>query len=252
MLALSERLGAVWVDNTVEPPRTAFNNSTTVDAIRWYLQLATEFSVKPNFGPTQLEDRDSLISENRAAMWISLNPGNYQTLNVGVAPLPFPADGGGETGFTQLSGYFISSSASPEARQACWQWITFLTEQPNASWGFPANRSLAESEAYRQQVGPELANAYLASIGDGVQLAAGNFAEQAEWIRVTQWWLVDAYDKVVAGESDLETALADAQSLADAYRNCVIDNGATADEEAQWACVQELDEELYTRFRGNQ
>ncbi|HUM72164.1 MAG TPA: extracellular solute-binding protein, partial [Chloroflexota bacterium] len=141
LLALSEQLGAVWVDNTIDPPRTGFTQPATVEAIRWYMQLSTEYGVKPVFDGTQTEDRDSLIREGRAGMWITLSPGEYEMPDVGVAPLPFPVDSTAVPGATQLSGYFISGTASPETRQACWQWITFLTEQPNATWGIPARRS---------------------------------------------------------------------------------------------------------------
>lgn len=252
LLALSEQLGAVWVDNTVDPPRTGFSQPATVEAIRWYMQLSTEYGVKPVFDATQTEDRDSLIREGRAGMWITLSPGEYEMPNVGIAPLPFPVESTAAPGATQLSGYFISSAAAPEARQACWQWLTFLTEQPNATWGIPARHSVAESAAYRQNVGAELADAYLASIGSGEQLAARSFAVQADWIRWTQWWLIDAYDQVIAGEHDLESALAAAQSLADTYRNCIIDNNATASETGQSTCIWELDETLYNRFWGGQ
>lgn len=249
MLVFSERLGAMWVDDTVEPPRTDFTNPATVEAIRWYIQLTTEFAVKPTFSFAALEneDRDSLITEGRAAMWITINPGEYELPNIGVVSLPSTEN---VTGFTNLSGFFISSATSSNTRQACWQWLTFLTEQPNATWGFPARRSIAESDIYRAQVGADLVEAYQATISGGEQLSSGSFAEQAAWIRITQWWLFDAYDQVVAGESDLESSLAAAQSLADAYRNCIIDSEAIANEEAQWDCVREFDEDLYYQFQG--
>ncbi|HUM72163.1 MAG TPA: hypothetical protein PLK31_25340, partial [Chloroflexota bacterium] len=108
------------------------------------------------------------------------------------------------------------------------------------------------SAAYHQHVGAEVADAYLTSIGSGEQLAARSFAVQADWIRWTQWWLLDAYAQVIAGEHDLEGALAAVQDLADAYRNCIIDSNATASETGQAACIRELDEGLYNRFWGSQ
>ena len=46
----------------------AFNDPSTVEALRWYASLSTEYGVKPVFG-TDFAERDALISSGRAAMW---------------------------------------------------------------------------------------------------------------------------------------------------------------------------------------
>ena len=55
-----------------------------------------------------------------------------------------------------MLGYAISAEAAhPEA---CWQWIAFLSQQSQASFGMvPPRKSIAESAVYEQLVGADAA-----------------------------------------------------------------------------------------------
>jgi multiple sugar transport system substrate-binding protein len=252
LLPLLQRRGARLIDETTDPPAFILNDPATVEALRWYADLSTEYEVKPIFlgdiadfadANTFLFEREALINEGRAAMWTSDIVsifGDRSELNTGVAPMPVGIDGssGGGSSF----GYFIS--AETEARQACWQLITFLTEQPALTQGLPARRSVAESDAFRQQVGAERADVFRASV-TGTGDFTGDVFEGESWMSAAgSFWLGRAYDQVVKGEAGAEEALNAAQKMADDYRACVILKDAISDQDGWQACMLEVDPDM--------
>jgi multiple sugar transport system substrate-binding protein len=255
LLLITERLGARLIDENADPPAFTFNDPATVEAMRWYVGLTTEHEVKPVYitdlndllsSTSAMVEREALITEGRVGMWSSSATAAYvfggqRELNVGVAPLPVRADGRGAGGPLTTSGYFISSET--ENRQACWQWLTFLNNQPAAVQGLPARRSVAESEAFRQQVGAERAEAYVASISESEEQSAFQILTDEEWLGGAIYWYGQAFGQIVDGEATVEEALDMAQQLAEDYRACVI-AGDDFGQAAWQACVQEVDPTL--------
>ncbi|MGD9315874.1 MAG: extracellular solute-binding protein [Anaerolineae bacterium] len=254
ILVLSTGLGANLVDENADPPAFTYNDPSVVEALRWYAGLTTEHGVKPILladitklaGASSLTlEREAMINEGRAAMWTSTGAtagvyGDRGDLNLGSAPLPAePGTAGGS--YSGASGYFIS--AETENPQACWLWITYLTSQPGAMQGLPARISVAESNEYRQQVGAERADVYLASIGDAEEATVSQLLAEEEWLGGAIYWLGQAYSQVIEGEASVEDALDAAQKLADDYRACVITAGDFSQETWQ-TCAQEVDPSL--------
>ncbi len=256
LLLFMERRGARLIDENADPPTFTFNDPDTVEALRWYVQLSTEYDVKPVFLADMAKVTDAtgaflkqeaLISEGRAGMWTSFGlmdavslGGNREALNTGVVPLP--AGTAGASGGGTTNGYFIS--AQTEARQACWQWITFLTEQSDLTPGLPARRSVAESDAYRQRIGAERAAAYQASIDGLAESSQFDIFAGESWLGGGILWLGRAYDQAVNEDVSVEEALGAVQQLADDYRACVIANGDFSDQEAWQDCMLEVDPSL--------
>ncbi len=257
LVSFMDRLGADMLDESVDPPRLVFNAPSVVEAFRWCTSLATRYEVQPwpdaatgdLEGIRRLQD---LIREGLAAMWMQAGggfggpgggfafggPGEMSNLNVGVVPLPTGPNSAQGSGFQSVDGYFIS--AQSEARQACWSWITFLTGQPNTATGLPARRSVAESAAYRQLVGDEQANAYLASISTGSRASFfQRVSDEGNWLGFASFWLSDAYGRVLNGEMTVEESLAAAQESADAYRDCIIARNAYQDPQLMMQCLSE-------------
>ncbi|MFN2224973.1 MAG: extracellular solute-binding protein, partial [Anaerolineae bacterium] len=262
LVGFMDRLGADMLDESTDPPRLVFTSPSAVDAFRWYTSLATQYGVQPAVSQSTGDfegGRDSmaLIQQGRAAMWMEtggafgfgggfgfvVRGGNDSTnLNIGVVPLPAGPNSAQGSGFQSVDGYFVS--AQSEARQACWSWITFLTEQPNAATGLPARQSVAESAAYRQQVGAEQADAYLASVSSGSRASFfQRISDEGNWLGFASLWLSNAYSSVINGEATVEEALADAQESVDAYRDCVIANDAYQDPQAMQQCLSQLGSE---------
>jgi multiple sugar transport system substrate-binding protein len=258
LVSFMDRLGADMLDDSVDPPRLVFDSPSVVEAFRWYTSLATQYGVQPAVSEDtgQFEGgrgQQALINEGLAAMWMDSGggffggpggrgfaggPGGASNLNTGVVPLPAGPNSAEGSGFQSVDGYFIS--AQSEARQACWTWIAFLSEQPSAASGLPARRSVAESAAYRQQVGDEQADAYLASVRNGSQASFfQRVSDEGNWLGLASMWLADAYERVINGEMTIEESLDAAQESVDAYRNCVIANDAFQDPQAMMQCLSE-------------
>ena len=256
LVSFMDRLGVDILDESVDPPRLVFNAPNVVEAFRWYTSLATQYGVQPLVREDTGDfeggrGRQALINEGRAGMWLDsgggfgermfIGPGGPEQQadqNVGVVPLPAGPNSDKGSGFQSAEGYFIS--AQSDARQACWTWIPFLSEQPNVSSGLPARQSVAESAAYRQEVGAELADAYLASVSSGSRASFfQRLSDEAGWLMFATNWLSDAYNNVVDGEMTVEEALNEAQEQVDAFRDCIILNDALGDQEALRACLTE-------------
>jgi ABC-type glycerol-3-phosphate transport system substrate-binding protein len=260
LVSFMDRLGADMLDESVDPPRLVFNSPGVADALRWYTSLATQYQVEPVFDNTEdfggsERQRQTLINTGRVALWMDSSggfgggfgvrvfvgpgaPDQQSDLNLGVVPLPSGPNSAQGSGFQSVDGYFIS--AQTEARQACWTWITFLTQQPNVTSGLPARQSVAESADYRQRVGAEQADAYLASVSGGSRASFyQRISDEGNWLGLASFWLSDAYDRVVNGEMTVEESLSAAQESVDAYRDCVIANDAFQDPQAMRQCLSE-------------
>jgi len=254
LLALS-RLGASLVDETADPPALTFDDPSVIEAMRWYAALTTDYGVKPAY-ITNLSkmvgasafyiEREGLINEGRAAMWTSSGTmaglfGPREGLDVGVVSLPVRADGSSRTSLLTTSAYFVS--ARTEHPQACWLWLTFLSGQVEAVQGYPARRSVAESDVYRRSVGEERATAYRASVVDADQSPAFDLLTEEEWLGGAVLWLTQAYGQVLEGQATVEQALDQAQGLADAYRACMVAAGDYSQKTWQ-GCLRQTDPSL--------
>jgi hypothetical protein len=114
-----------------------------------------------------------------------------------VAPLP--------------QGSLAASSASLEAfaisaetlhRDACWQWITYLSRQMTYRL-VPPRRSLAESEEYEQALGEEIAEAALISLESAVTFSPRIWTALANEYGA----FVGALDQIVEGTMQPREAL---------------------------------------------
>jgi multiple sugar transport system substrate-binding protein len=133
-----EQSGARPIDDSTDPTTFHLDAPATIDAVRWwYSNLSLTYDIIPE--PRQQSDDlseqydewEATIRSGRAAMWSSFSvlmaPRSpfENTLEVGVAPMP---QGPGQMIHFMLMAYCIS--AQTEHPQACWEWLKFLTEQP--------------------------------------------------------------------------------------------------------------------------
>ena len=255
LLLMLERLGAHYLDTDGDLPRLSLDDPTVIEALEWYAKLSTDHQVKPTYitdvtalagSGTAYMEREGLINSGRAAMWTNAGTmtalfGPRQGLNLGVATVPSRADGSARTSLLTTSGYFIS--AETPHRQACWKWITFLTQQPEAVSGFPARISVSESDAYLQVAGEERVAAYMAAVLDGANPSALQTISEQDWMGAGLFWLYQAYGKVVQGDLTAEQALVAAQELADSYMDCVAAAGDHT-RDTWLPCLQETDPTL--------
>ena len=153
-----DRLGVTLIDNSSDPPAILFDDPTIIENVRWYTGLTTEHGCKTRIANQSdgrgryrcSRTRETLLNEGRAAMWVSsafdvdFSEEGQRNYSTGAVPLPAGTGDVRGSGYQSASGYFIS--ADTEMRDACWQWIKFLTGQPNAGRGLPGRISVAESD----------------------------------------------------------------------------------------------------------
>lgn len=176
--------GGRLFDSVLNPTHTTFDDPLTIEAVEWYARLFHEYDIAPTpaearraFGGGQYAIFDGL-RHGQVGMWVGqLSDRGGMTwpvewfVNWGMAPLPRDVQS-----ITQadVEGYAIH--AQTENPDACWQWITFLSQQMPYRL-MPARKSLAESTAYGRLVGEEVAIVARASMEDAVLINLVAFAE---------------------------------------------------------------------------
>jgi hypothetical protein len=151
--------------------------------------------------------------------------------HVSVAPLPK-----GAASFYALSrALFISRHTThPEA---CWKWIAFLSEQPEAVRDLPVRRDVAEADAWREKVDSETADVWLAILARGDALRLPWMVQGNEVGHGALYWLDVALEEVLAGALPVD-ALGEAQVKAAAFVDCVGEEG----EQGTWRdCAKKAD-----------
>jgi len=239
-----EQYGAHLLDLSTEPPTYRFDDPLTVEAVRWYAALVTEYGVIPE--PFISGDlRQAAIQSGQAAMW-SDYPGNtFDVLSreqreaVGMVPMPW-----GPGRVADFHRRVLVISAHTEHPQACWEWLKFLTQQPavfvDARTGLPARRSVAESAAYRQRVGEEVATAYREAIGPSERPTSAVLLTNRQDLVYPFWWFSDALQQSIVEGEDAESVLGEAQRKAEAYVVCLETKQGLEGEELAKACGQEV------------
>ncbi len=204
---------------TPAPPRGTCDDPQTVDAVEWFADLAVVHDVMPS--PAMAEE---LYGQNGEAPYIfwrrkagmymgwltdqggeAWGPGARWEMEWGMAPLPYD-----EQAATLGLVYAYAIAADTEQPDACWAWMTYLSEQ-SPPYTLPARRSVAESEAYEERVGLVRADVALASV-EGALIVGNSFGEvEAEIER-----FMAALEGILNGDVLAREAMADLQIQAKA------------------------------------
>lgn len=246
-VVLRLRGGALW-DMAASPPRPQFDAPTVVDAVRWYANLASADGIRPvvhlNLPWDQMLKETQpaiyLVEGGKVAMWTQyadMDP-YLQRAIPSMGTVPFPRYNSHSTFAALVDAHYIS--AQTEHPQACWDWLTFLGEQVTAVAGAPVRRSLTDSADFRQHVGADVADAYLAALqASDPALVLG---AQPSWMGSANRWFYEAYDAVLDG-GDAEQALGEAQRKAKAFVTCVETRHNLEGRELTEACALQIDPE---------
>jgi multiple sugar transport system substrate-binding protein len=211
--------GGRILDSLEQPTRTTFDDPLTIDAVAWYADLVLDHNVIPT--PEQMQEAfpgsrgvSEAIRFGRIGMWAeSLSERGGQDwrrnwdMEWGVVGLPRDLRAITLIG---TEGYFISSHT--QQREACWRWISFLSQQPPGRMA-PARRSILESGAYEQKVGSEIAAAARNSLGNAVMISP-RLATFGEVIEETFFPAIDTIlDESATPEEALTVAQGEAEYL---------------------------------------
>ncbi|MCU0492170.1 MAG: extracellular solute-binding protein, partial [Chloroflexaceae bacterium] len=217
--------------------RPNFTDPTVVRALRYYLELLRAASPHTKLNNCRYlpegrgSDWEALNSvwQGRAAMWLDggellnyLPMGTNQPPVVGaIAPPPLGQRPLTPNDFTSSGLYISARTQHPEA---CWQWLTFLSGQPEAldRETFPARRSVAESEAFRARMAPgaaEVYRAYTPLLNNEALPAQPTQRLNAYGPELDGFWFYQAVERALQG-ADLEQELADAQFKTEQFIAC--------------------------------
>ena len=207
MLFIYQHGGRIF-DDLQNPTRPTFNEPLNIEALNWYFRLMFDFDV----APTAEQAREAFggsgnlfagVMQERVGMWtgfLSERGGRLQppewSFSWGVVPLP---RGNQSATMALVEAYFIS--ADTQHRDAAWQWVSFLSQQLPQRLA-PVRQSLAESSAYEQQVGTDVAAVTRASMENALLLSP-KLAEFEQALGVLQ----RAFGEIAAGRSTPEEAM---------------------------------------------
>lgn len=154
--------GGQLFDDLRDPTRTTFDHPLALDTLEWYFALMHKERAIPSpdelaqFGGDEEMGAYYGFARNQVGMFFapySQGGGRYWpqrwTMRWGMTSLPRDAK---QIAFVSSEGYYISSQT--DHPDACWRWIAFLSRYaPNRF--IPPRRSIVESSAYENEVGPE-------------------------------------------------------------------------------------------------
>jgi ABC-type glycerol-3-phosphate transport system substrate-binding protein len=184
------------------------------------------------------EEINQAMTDGRIAFWMTqagqpdyyFNPYEEPPYKIGAAPMPAIQDAGFGINWAMTRGNFISRNA--QNPQGCWTWFKFLSEQPNAFPGVPARLSVADSPAWKAQVGEQNAQVYRIALARATPASEMPNPDQTVWPLYT--WRSQVVSAVLKGE-DPNQALADSQDKAETYLTCIepVETAGMSDEEVQ-------------------
>jgi multiple sugar transport system substrate-binding protein len=245
LLFFLERFGASPTRGSGDQVAPNFTDPKVVEATRFYLDLLRNYS--PNkelqgykyitsFGAEFFD----LLTRGQIGMWFGegdrffSSSTNAASFTTAIAPPPLgkgplaPED-------INASGLFIS--ARTQQAQACWQWLSYLSQSAvalGANNGFPARSSIAASDAFLNKATPGAAEVYQAYRAALDRSGANPSREPFYRSKLDYFWFFRAADRALQGK-DLERELADAQTLTEQFMAC-IQGGAQAS-----ACATQVD-----------
>jgi multiple sugar transport system substrate-binding protein len=177
--------GGKILDNPLKPTRPVFDDPLAAEAIQWYADLGLVHKVMPIVQQNKVDELSRFPTDafalRQAAMVIGGvgdRGGDIVSWNFawGVAPLPRDQTGGS---WMVVRGHYIA--ARTEHPQEAWALVRSLGESGLSL--MPARRSVAESSAFRQQVGPELADAALFTLDNDDLLLIFTGPRSFDWFR---------------------------------------------------------------------
>ena len=206
----------------------ALNASKVMDAVRWYTGLALSDQIMPPFQIVNGEYKDyqeiraerlKLIEAGRAAMWtdaLASSRTPAPTLRFGVAPLPSDSDA---LLVSHPVGYMISSASNE--REVCWNWITFLTQEPLAVRSAPVRQAfLADSSQLQPQFGSFSPTDKAVATAELLATYSASLPRAEPYPGRENWYLYEAFDAIMDGAS-VEKAVGAALAKDEVFQKCM-------------------------------
>jgi len=214
--------GAIWADFKADPPIPAFDSPEFSRALDWINNLLESgvLLLDQDFSTS----RQAILSGQVAFWSTSLEVGDWfagqkPNFKIGIAPIPIVENS--PRMFTWgIEGHYISRKAKEP--RLCWNWIKFLSEQPNVFNGIPARISVANSPEWATVVGAENAEVYRLAVANAIQetMQAQRKFKYSSVANPLFLWRQQAVTAMLAGE-DYHALLPELQKKASDYQYCM-------------------------------
>jgi ABC-type glycerol-3-phosphate transport system substrate-binding protein len=241
------QFGAEPTPGSGDAQRPNFTDAKVAEAIRYYLDLLRDTSPHKEFRGYKRNEMFGgelfeLMREGRVGIsfefgnnFFFIGPGSQPQYTRVIAPPPL-GTGPLPQENIRSSGLFVS--AQTQQAQACWQWLTFLSNEPAdlaAQGSFPARRSLAEADAFLQHADAGSAAVYTAYRA-ALDRAPASTAQTSSLYDspIDLFWFFRAVDRALQGK-DLDRELEQAQTLTEQYLACVRSG------EREGVCAKQVD-----------
>jgi ABC-type glycerol-3-phosphate transport system substrate-binding protein len=245
--------GATWADLESDPPQAFFDTPEMLASFNWMADMVNS-GVLLVQRDNNWEEISNAFGEGQVAFWISqigepwgyyMPYGQSPKHKIGVAPMPEMGSPSGYYGWGNTIGLFISQKSQDP--QVCWDFMKYVSEQPATFPGVPARRSVSESPAWENQVGPDLAEAYRAAIAQikpRSEMAMTTYSPIG-WPFYT--WRSEALRGIINGEQP-RVILEAAQQKAEDYLACmaIVDLSKLSEEQQSqevMTCAKQADPE---------
>jgi ABC-type glycerol-3-phosphate transport system substrate-binding protein len=226
LLVLIAGYGGLPLDFRTSPPTINFTDPAAVEAIRQVLDLARGGLIHYDaLGSFEGGSRGG-FNQNTAVYPTMLN-GLGRKVAPGTPPdNPVLFPGGHQyngMAYDLGTAYISAQSQNPEA---CYRFISTIAQHPELFSTMPVRRSLLDNPAFQSSTNPDvmaLYNQVATVLGEPNTVTFPAFADEANVSDfILEHWLFEAFDRYVLNDGDLETALANAQQMAQAYQTCAV------------------------------
>ena len=230
---LIESYGGQTFDYAKMPVSFNFDSPETVDAIRKVLDLAREDLVQyipsDRLNSSYRPVEDPIMMVDSISTTIDPKFNDYALVGFPRSESAAPLDYSIGLGFI---------SAETSHQQACFDWISALTQRPDLFRGLPTRTDLVDSDTVTGAIaanGP----AYFADFVTWLRGEDEVGYDELEFWASERRWLNQAYDSYVLDDVPLEDALAVADAKLASYHECIGGGSVTRGYE----CAEKVDRE---------
>jgi ABC-type glycerol-3-phosphate transport system substrate-binding protein len=211
--------GAQFYDLNVDPADIRINSPEAQQAFQLVVDMINHREIYyPETYDYTVENQ--LRDNGQIVLWLSSTSSRITSpLDEGVLPLPAIDANFYGIGWSNPQALYIS--AESDVKQACWDWIRFLSDQPNIFDSVPVRKSILSSPSYAAAVGDDLAAVYKISMANATFRGGINVVT-----RPIDGWVTQSLQSLVAGENP-EIVLTDAQWKAENFVDCLAEHNLT-------------------------
>jgi ABC-type glycerol-3-phosphate transport system substrate-binding protein len=220
------------IDYSTEPATFNLTTDTNIEAIRQVLNLAKEGYI--DYEPLAIMGGGGGFGRSDVPLYDALfRPGDSRLSNRGNGNsqriVMFPRGSSAIPVSYNLSVGLIS--AQSDAPEACYRWLTWLSQQPEIPGGIPVNRMMMQNNSYAASIGEDVAAFYrdfanlleepnVVDFGSPFGTGSGGNFSVTYTNYVSRLWMNRAFDRYVLDDAVLDDELQASQQYIEEFKTC--------------------------------